>query len=82
LYEDENDNYDYEKGIYSTVTLTWDDAKKELTISDVKGFFPGMLKTRTFQVVAVSPNHGAGLEATDRIEKVVTYTGTEKKVVF
>jgi alpha-D-xyloside xylohydrolase len=82
LYEDENDNYDYEKGIYSTIAFTWDDAKKELTISDVKGSFPGMLKTRTFQVVVVSPNHGTGVGVTDQVEKVVTYSGTEKKVIF
>jgi alpha-D-xyloside xylohydrolase len=82
LYEDENDNYDYEKGIYSTLDFTWDDAKKVLTISDVKGSFPGMLKTRTFQVVIVSPNHGTGVGVTDQIEKVVNYTGAEKKVVF
>ena len=28
LYEDENDNYNYEKGVYSTITFTWNDAKK------------------------------------------------------
>jgi alpha-D-xyloside xylohydrolase len=82
LYEDENDSYDYEKGIYSTIAFTWDDAKKELTVSDVKGSFPGMLKTRTFQVVIVSPNHGTGVGVTDQVEKVVTYSGTEKKVIF
>ena len=32
LYEDENDNYNYEKGLYSTITFTWNDAKKVLTI--------------------------------------------------
>ena len=32
LYEDENDNYNYEKGIYSTITFDWDDKKKTLTI--------------------------------------------------
>ena len=45
LYEDENDNYNYEKGIYSTITFTWDDAKKELTINDRKGSFPRNVKT-------------------------------------
>ena len=48
LYEDENDNYDYEKGVYSTITFTWDDAKKTLTISDEKAHFPGMLESRKF----------------------------------
>ena len=28
LYEDENDNYNYEKGAYSTITFIWNDAKK------------------------------------------------------
>jgi alpha-D-xyloside xylohydrolase len=82
LYEDENDNYNYEKGNYSTITLVWDDAKNELTFSDVKGSFPGMLETRTFQVVIVSPNHGTGVGVTDQIKKIATYTGAEKKVVF
>ncbi len=82
LYEDENDNYNYEKGIYSTITFTWDDAKKVLSIGDRKGSFPGMLTTRNFRVVIVSVNHGTGGQATDRIDKIVKYTGTNKKVIF
>ena len=45
LYEDENDNYNYEKGAYSTITFTWNDAKRRLTINDRRGSFPGMLET-------------------------------------
>ena len=30
LYEDENDNYDYEKGVYATIPFHWDDAKQTL----------------------------------------------------
>ena len=41
LYEDENDNYNYEKGVYSTISFNWDDKKKTLTISDRNGSFPG-----------------------------------------
>jgi alpha-D-xyloside xylohydrolase len=69
LYEDENDNYNYEKGVYSTVTFTWDDAKKSFTISDRTGAFPGMLNERKFNMVIV----------TSQANKVITYTG--KKVV-
>ena len=82
LYEDECDNYNYEKGVYSTITFQWNNDKKELTIGKRKGSFPGMLKKRTFQVVIVSLNHGIGVDATDRIEKVVNYDGAEKKIVF
>ena len=28
LYEDENDNYNYEKGVYSTIAFHWDDAER------------------------------------------------------
>ena len=50
-YEDENDNYDYEKGSYATIPLHWDDASHTLTIGDRKGKFPGMIESRAFQVV-------------------------------
>jgi len=71
LYEDENDNYNYEKGAYSTITFNWNDASKTLTINDRKGTFTGMLATRKFNIVVA--------EAGKKIEKAVTYTG--KKVV-
>ena len=51
LYEDEGDNYNYEKGIYSTIPFRWDDAKGVLTIGQRQGSFPGMLSVRTFTVV-------------------------------
>lgn len=48
LYEDEGDNYNYEKGKYSTIQLNWDDAKHMLTIHNRKGMFEGMLHRRKF----------------------------------
>jgi alpha-D-xyloside xylohydrolase len=51
LYEDEGDNYNYERGIYSTITFSWNDKARKLTISARKGEFPGMLKSRQFTVV-------------------------------
>ncbi|MEO7046689.1 MAG: TIM-barrel domain-containing protein, partial [Ferruginibacter sp.] len=59
LYEDENDNYNYEKGMYATITFEWNDKKNELTIGNVNGSFPGMLTTRKFNVVVVKPGLGA-----------------------
>ena len=40
LYEDEFDNYNYEKGMFSTIKNSWDEASRTLTISDRKGEFP------------------------------------------
>ncbi len=76
LYEDENDNYNYEKGIYSTITFHWYDAKKLLTIDDRQGSFPGMLKERRFNVVFVK----AGKESGNKNNKIITYIGKKISV--
>jgi len=80
LYEDENDGYDYEKGVYATIPIRWDEAAQTLTIGERKGKFPGMLENRTFRVIFVSENHGAGIDVTDRADKTVTYTGQSVSV--
>ncbi len=82
LYEDENDNYNYEKGIYATIDFYWNDAKRQLTIDDRKGAFPGMLEKRTFDIVLVKQNHGTGIEITDSPDKVVLYQGERQVVQF
>ena len=51
LYEDEGDSYNYEKGVYSTITFNWNDKSRTLTIGGRKGNFPGMLASRRFTVV-------------------------------
>lgn len=76
LYEDEDDNYNYEKGVNSTITFNWDDEKKILTIDDRKGSFPGMLNSRIFNLVLVSKGKGIG----ENIGKVVSYTGKKMAV--
>jgi alpha-D-xyloside xylohydrolase len=75
LYEDENDTYNYEKGVYSTISFHWDDGKQSLTIGERQGKFPGMLSARTFRVVFVGENHGVGVNATDEPDKTVKYSG-------
>jgi alpha-D-xyloside xylohydrolase len=75
LYEDENDNYNYENGIYATVKINWDDANGVLTIDDRKGEFPGMLQSRRFEVVLVKNNHGVGVELTPEADHIIQYSG-------
>jgi alpha-D-xyloside xylohydrolase len=77
LYEDENDNYNYEKGAYATIAFQWDDAKQTLHIGDRQGQFPGMLATRTFRIVFVGENHGVGIAPSDTPDKVVNYSGKQ-----
>jgi alpha-D-xyloside xylohydrolase len=75
LYEDENDNYNYEKGVYSTISFYWDDDKQELSIGDRKGSFPGMLEKRTFKIIFVKQEHGIGVEITENPDKTIQYEG-------
>ena len=50
LYEDEGDNYNYEKGAYSTITFKWNDRQNKLTVGAAQGEYPDMLKNRKFNV--------------------------------
>ena len=60
LYEDEGDNYNYEKGKYATISFRWNEKYQSLTIGDKQGDFPGSLKKRVFIIVLVSENNGFG----------------------
>lgn len=71
LYEDEFDNYNYEKGAYTEIEFNWDDDLKELKIADRIGSYPGMLETRKFRVLLPSGS-----------EKVVDYKGRKTKIAF
>jgi alpha-D-xyloside xylohydrolase len=53
LYEDENDNYNYEKGAYSTIKFEWDDKARRLSINEREGSFKGMLDSRTFNIILI-----------------------------
>jgi alpha-D-xyloside xylohydrolase len=76
LYEDENNNYNYEKGAFALIPITWNDKAQTLTIGKRKGSFPGMLAKRTFDIVLVKPDQGVGETVTAKPDKAVQYDGT------
>jgi alpha-D-xyloside xylohydrolase len=78
LYEDENDNFNYEKGIYSTIKFKWNDSKKTLTIENREGSFSGMLKSRKFKVAIAGPQATADTSA--KSSKTISYNGKETVV--
>jgi alpha-D-xyloside xylohydrolase len=82
LYEDEGDGYDYEKGVYATIRFQWEDGKRQLTIGDRQGSFPGMLEQRTFHVVLVKPGNGGGMDLVTKPDEVIRYDGKEIIVKF
>ena len=61
LYEDQNNNYNYEKGMYATIPLSYSAATHTLTIGTRQGSFPGMRKARTFDVAWVGPANATGI---------------------
>jgi len=77
LFEDENDGYNYEQGLYSLITFQWDDARKRLTVGARKGSYAGMLQTRTFNVVLVREKKGVGVDVSGAPDRAITYTGGE-----
>ena len=79
LYEDEGDNYNYEKGSYSLIPFEYDDATRTLTIGARKGSFKGMMTQRNFRIVLVDQNAKPGNEAMSGM-KTVKYNGAEIEV--
>ena len=79
LYEDENVNYNYEKGAYAMIPFTYNDTEGTLTIGDRLGEFPGMLKERTFNVVVVSKDKPQAFNLKAK-GQVVKYDGTKQVV--
>ena len=68
LYEDEGDNYNYEKGVYSTIKFEWNDRTRTLTIANRQGHYPGMLTQRKFTVTFP-----------DGTQRTIDYNGNEKR---
>jgi alpha-D-xyloside xylohydrolase len=77
FYEDENDNYNYQKGAHATIALHWDDAARTLTVGAIEGSFPGMLAEHTFHVVLVGKGRGAGIGESASAGKNVIYKGAK-----
>ena len=79
LYEDEGDNYNYEKGKFSEIKFVWDEAGKTLSIASRKGSYKGMLKHRRFHIVLVGADSGTG-DQPMQASKSVEYDGKAVKV--
>jgi alpha-D-xyloside xylohydrolase len=80
LYNDEGDNYDYERGAHSTTTLTWSDATRTLSIGARQGTYPNMPRETMFRVILVRPTHGTGEATTDSADQTIPYTGSATTV--
>jgi alpha-D-xyloside xylohydrolase len=80
LYEDENINYDYEKGMFSNIPISYNEQSKTLIIGNRQGSFPGMMEERTFQIVWVSNNKPVTLDFNRKPDVVIKYSGKTQTV--
>ncbi len=77
LYYDEKDNYNYEKGLYATIKLSWNDKTQTLTLGERQGSFPGMAKELQLNIVLVDSDKGNGMEPSRKVNKRINYSGDE-----
>jgi alpha-D-xyloside xylohydrolase len=75
LYQDEGDNYNYEKGVHAIIPVHWSESTKTLTIGERKGQYPGMPQAIAFNIVWVSPGHGVGETVETKPDRMVHYEG-------
>ncbi|RZM22203.1 MAG: DUF5110 domain-containing protein, partial [Pedobacter sp.] len=75
LYEDEGTNYNYEKGSFSNILITYNEADKNLTIEDREGDFAGMQINRVFNIVILTPKNKKPLDFNQKTDKTINYAG-------
>ena len=80
LYEDEGTNYNYEKGKYATIDITYDDSSKTVSFGQRKGSFNGMLKDRRFNIVLVKKDTPVELNLENPKGMMVNYSGKSTQV--
>ena len=75
LYEDEGTNYNYEKGKYAVIDISYNDTTRTVSFGARKGQFLGMLKSRKFNIVLISKDCPQPLNLENPNGKLVEYKG-------
>jgi len=71
LYEDEGDNYNFERGERTITPLRWSDHEHRLQIGPRDGTFTGMPRRREFRITRVVEGRAGGMELVDKPDHVV-----------
>jgi alpha-D-xyloside xylohydrolase len=81
LYEDEGDNYSYEKGNYAIVPFKWDEERHTFTIGERQGNYSNSLKNSIFNIVFVDESNGFNINYST-LKKYVLYNGEKIDLKF
>jgi alpha-D-xyloside xylohydrolase len=80
FYQDEGDNYDYEKGDHMVIPIFWSESDRTLQFGARVGSYPGMSQDLTFHIVWVKSSHGIGEAVEGRPDSTVVYHGSPVSV--
>jgi len=79
LYEDEGENYNYEKGQYAIIPIRYDALTNTVTIGERKGEFKGMIRERKILITQIKKDKPVGLGQKVQPQAIL-YTGKEVSV--
>ncbi len=82
IYEDENVNYNYEKGMFSRIPIEYNEELRTIVIGERNGTFPGMLEERTFNIVWISKDKPLAFDYDIVPDKKVKYNGQEQVITM
>jgi alpha-D-xyloside xylohydrolase len=72
IYEDAGDTYDYEKGAFALISLSWFEDVGQLTIHHRQSTFPELVNERQYNIIFISKQ--------GRQMKSVLYTGKDIQI--
>jgi alpha-D-xyloside xylohydrolase len=82
LYEDNGTTYDYERGQFSKIPITYNEASNTLIIGRRVGAFEGMIKQRTFRVIKISKDKPRELNVDAHSDVEIKYDGSERSMTL
>lgn len=81
-YEDEGDNYNYEKDVFALIPMVWDEESRTLIIKERKGSYPGMSQSQTFIIKLFGASDGCGSLREAEKETFIQYAGNYLEIQF
>ena len=80
LYEDEGINYNYEKGSFSKIPMSYNEATKTLEIGERTGSYTNMVSEREIQVYFIDSQSPKAFDLNSAADQTIKYNGSAAKV--
>ncbi|OJY87463.1 MAG: alpha-xylosidase [Sphingobacteriales bacterium 40-81] len=80
LYEDEGVNYNYEKGAFCNIPISYKEASQTLTIGKCSGDFKGLTKNKIFRIVWIDKDKKTNIDFSAQADTAISYNGNEQTI--